>query len=410
MSYTDERMDEHTAEPTSGRKFWQPPSLHSGDESRGVGWLDLFFDLFFVVIIAELAHHLTEHPGVEGVRTFLLLFIPVWWVWIGDTYYGERFETEGIENRLYLYALMLPVIGMAVYAHDGLGGTYTGFALSYAAARLVITFMWGWATVTSPVFRPTGRWYVSAFSLSIGLVVASTSVAAPWNLALLGAALALDFLTPILTSPLQRKLPDFSTSRLPARFGLFTIIVLGETVVGVVNGLVEVEDFGADLFADAALGVALGLGLWWLYFDYVGRRRPKQGGWTIVWSYLHLPFVIAVTAIGAGVTDVITAEGILDVNVQRLIGGFSGVALVTLALLELTLTRPLNEPSHPILSPLLKVGTGAGALAIGFTLPLNPALFLLLLVALLLVNMVYGLWVWFGRGGDVETAGVPIVD
>ena len=392
------------------RKFWQAPKLHSGDEPRGVGWLDLFFDLFFVAVIAELAHHLTQHPDAAGVRTFLFLFIPVWWVWIGDTYYGERFETEGIENRLYLYALMLPVIGMAVYAHDGLGATYTGFALSYAAARAVITVMWGWATLTSPPFRETGRWYVGAFSISIVLVVGSVFVSSPLNLILLGAALLIDLLTPIVTVRLQRSLPAFSISRLPTRFGLFTIVVLGETVVGVVNGLAEMEGFGAELFVNAALGVALGLGLWWLYFDFIGRRQPKQGGWTVLWSYLHLPFVIAVAAIGAGVTNVIAAEGLLEVDVQRLIGGSIGVALLTLALLELTLVRTSAEPTHPLLSPLLKIGAGTGAFVVGFALRLNPILFMLLLFALLLVNMVYGLWVWFGWGGDAEAAEVAIGD
>ena len=404
-------IDEHANEPTSGRKFWQPPSLHSGDEQRGVGWIDLFFDLFFVVVIAEIAHHLTAHPGVEGVRTFLFLFIPVWWVWIGDTYYGERFETEGIESRLYLYALMLPVIGMAVYAHDGLGATYAGFALSYAVARGVITFMWGWASVTSPRFRPTGRWYVGVFSLAVGLVVASVFVPPPLNLILFGVALALDLLAPLVTIPLQAELPAYSTARLPTRFGLFTIVVLGETVVGVVNGLAEREGFGADLFADAALGVALGLGLWWLYFDFVGRRRPRQGAWTFLWSYLHLPFVIAVTAVGAGITNVIAADGVLSGEVQRLIGGSIGVALITLALLEQTLVRTESEPAHPTISPLLKVASGLLAFAVGFALPgLSPVLFLLLLVALLLVNMVYGLWVWFALGGEAEAAEVAIGD
>ncbi len=355
-----------------GRKLWQAPTLHSGDEARGVGWLDLFFDLFFVALVAELAHHLTEHPGAAGVRTFLFLFIPVWWVWIGDTYYGERFETEGLESRLYLYALMLPVIGMAVYAHDGLGETYTGFALSYAAARAVIAFMWGWATVTSLRFRPTGRWYTGAFSLSILLVVVSVFVSSPVNLILFGAALLIDLLTPIVTRRLQNELPGFSASRLPTRFGLFTI-------------------------------VALALGLWWLYFDFIGRRRPKGGGWMIAWSHLHLPFVIAVAAIGAGVTNVIAAEGILGREVQHLIGGFVGVALLTLALLEPTLIRTSGEPTHRALSPLLKVFSGAAAFVVGFALPLNSLLFLGLLVALLLVNMVYRLWVWFSQGGAAES-------
>ncbi len=403
-------MDSKGNHSHPGRNAWQPPTLHSGDEARGVGWLDLFFDLFFVAVIAELAHHLTAHPDAAGVRTFLFLFVPVWWVWIGDTYYGERFETEGIEMRLYLYALMLPVIGMAVYAHDGLGETYTGFALSYAAARTVITFMWGWATVSSPAFRQTGQWYTGAFSLSVVLVVASVFAPPPFNLIVLGAALVIDLLVPIVTAPLQRKLPAFSTSRLPTRFGLFTIVVLGETVVGVVNGLAETEGFGASEFGSAALGVALGLGLWWLYFDFIGRRRPEQGGWTVLWSYLHLPFVSAVAAVGAGVTNVIAVEGVLSGEVQQLIGGFTGVAMLSVALLELTLVRTPGEPSHPIISPLLKTVAGGAALLVGFGPALGPVLFLLLLFALLFVNMVYGLWVWFGWGGDAEAAEVAIGD
>ena len=149
---------------------------------------------------------------------------------------------------------------MAVYAHDGLGATYTGFALSYAVARAVITFMWGWATLTSPPFRATGRWYTGAFSISIVLVIGSVFVPSPLNLILLGAAFLIDLLAPIVTVRLQRSLPAFSTSRLPTRFGLFTIVVWGETVVGVVNGLAEMEGFGAELFVNAALGLPWGSG------------------------------------------------------------------------------------------------------------------------------------------------------
>ena len=57
-----------------------------------------------------------------------------------------------------------------------------------------------------------------------------------------------------------------------------------------------------------------------------------------------------------------------------------------------------------------KTAAGGAALLVGFGPALNPVPFLLLLFALLLVNMVYGLWVWFGWGGDAETAEVAIGD
>ena len=385
------------------RRVWQPPSLHQGDEERSVGWLELFFDLFFVVVIAEIAHGLVEHPDARGVLSFLVLFVPVWWVWIGDTIYAERFETEGVESRLYAYALMLPVIGMAVFAHDALGATYAGFALSYALARLIITGMFAWGTFSSSAFRPTGVRFVSGFSLAIVLVVLSVFTGPPVRYVLFGLALLTDLVTPLSTVRLQAALPGFSTSKFPERFGLFTIIVLGETVVGVVNGLTELESFSPRLLTDAALGVALGFGLWWLYFDFIGRRQPQPGLKTFIWGYAHLPFVVAVTAIGAGITVVIGAEGALQREVQAIIGGFMSAALISLALLETVLRREPGEPTHPVLSPLLKVVTGTVALLAGFAMSgLSAVSLLLLLLVLLMVNMLYGLWVWFDLGATAK--------
>jgi low temperature requirement protein LtrA len=266
------------------RQFWQSPRLHDNTNPRGVGWLELFFDLFFVAVIAQLVHGFSEHFDSAGLRTFMLLFIPIWWVWIGDTFYSERFETEGIEMRLYTYLLMLPVLGMAVYAHHGSSSSYVGYALSYATARGVITLMWAWATVTSMPFRPIGKRFVTTFCFAIALIVLSTATSGLLRFVIFGTALALEMLIPLTTVGLQRNLPAYSESKLPKRFGLFTLIVLGEMVVGVVNGLSDLDGVGIALFVYAALGVAVGLGLWWLYFDFIARRRPKVGSCTFLWS------------------------------------------------------------------------------------------------------------------------------
>ncbi|MEM6431304.1 MAG: low temperature requirement protein A [Deinococcota bacterium] len=384
------------ASPSVRRRIWQSPELHDSDSGRTVNWLELFFDLFFVAVIAELVHSLAADPTLPGLLKFMFLFVPVWWVWVGDTFYTERFETEGVEMRVYIYLLMLPMIGMAVSAHHAMTTSYTGFALSYAAARLVITLMWAWATVASERFRPVGKRYVPTFVLSIILVSLSTLVPAPARLWVFGLGLVIEVLAPLTTVRLQADLPPYSCRKLPKRFGLFTIIVLGEMVIGIVNGLSELDEVSLALFAYVALGVAIGFGLWWLYFDFIGRRQPKQGVWTFVWTYLHLPFVMAIGALSAGITHVVDAQKIIEPNVQTLIGGCVGVILVTLALLELTLQRAADEPTHKTLSPLLKAGTGVLAFVFSFTfLDLYPTTFLVTLSALLLTNMSYGLWVWY---------------
>src|SRR5690349_13150855 len=95
-------------------QWWQPPRLIFADdeEERRVSWLELFYDLVFVVVISQLSHYLAEHVSLAGALSFGLLFVPVWWVWIGGTIYNARFETPDISYRVATLAQMLPVAAM----------------------------------------------------------------------------------------------------------------------------------------------------------------------------------------------------------------------------------------------------------------------------------------------------------
>lgn len=89
------------------RRWRHKPLLHQeGEDARRVTFPELFFDLISVVVIARLAHHLTEHPDWSLLRDFVMIFIPVWWVWIGITYCNERFETYDLSFRLLTFLLL----------------------------------------------------------------------------------------------------------------------------------------------------------------------------------------------------------------------------------------------------------------------------------------------------------------
>src|SRR5882724_9811146 len=105
------------------RQLWQVPGLRDDEEHhrhRPVTWIELFLDLFVVVAVSQIAQPLRDAQAWEDVGRFLPQFGLLLWVWVGLTYYQERFETDGIENRVILFALMLGISGMAAYAHDGL--------------------------------------------------------------------------------------------------------------------------------------------------------------------------------------------------------------------------------------------------------------------------------------------------
>jgi low temperature requirement protein LtrA len=207
-----------------------------------------------------------------------------------------------------------------------------------------------------------------------------------------------DLLTPAFTLRHQAQLPRFSTTRLPERFGLFILITLGESIIGTVQGMADQEQLSLLTGISGVLGMALSFALWWVYFDFIARRPAKPGiGWAFAWSYLHLPLLLAIAATGAGVLNVIgSEEPVLPDNVRLLIAGAVGTALTVMALLEMVLRREPDEPTHPRVSPLLKLIAAVFAYGIGlWGSGLGAIALLCLLLVLLAVQMGYGLLVWY---------------
>jgi low temperature requirement protein LtrA len=144
--------------------------------------------------------------------------------------------------------------------------------------------------------------------------------------------------------------------------------------------------------------MALTFGLWWIYFDFVARRQPRPGvWWSLSWGYLHLPLVMSIAAVGAAVQNVLAREGAAPgAAIRWLMAGALAVALATIGLIEVTLRRTPTEPTDPWVSCPLKIAAGVLALALGAWGGGLDSLGLLLgLILFVLIQMVYGAYVWF---------------
>jgi low temperature requirement protein LtrA len=382
------------------RKIWEIPILRNEgdlDIHRKVTWLELFFDLFFVVVISSTSRHLSQEVTAYGVLSFVATFLPIWWVWIGATYYNERFETEGLENRLFTFLLMIPVAGLAMFSDHALDGNFRNYVLSYAVARGIILILWIRAGYYNPSFRPTSNRYAVGFLISLMLVIVSAFSSSPVKYILFGMALFSDFITPVFTVRHQAILPRFTRSKLPERYGLFVIIVLGEMIAGTVSGMARNAELTVEEFIIGVLGIAIGFGFWWIYFDYIGRRTFHSKMWlTLLWSYLHLPLVLSFVAVGASLWNIVGNRGELGFGTRILFTCATGFSLVVMGILESILQRDPDEPAHPVISPMLKILCGLASVALGLIFQGTSAITTLLIIFILqLIQMVYGAYVWF---------------
>jgi low temperature requirement protein LtrA len=115
----------------------RPPQLRTG-EDRTASRLELFFDLAYVLVIAELAMAFTEHLDAAGAVTFVGLFAVTWWSWVTVTLYANRFDTNDVIYRIAKLAGTVAVMGMAASATEATGERAGTFAISYVATRLVL--------------------------------------------------------------------------------------------------------------------------------------------------------------------------------------------------------------------------------------------------------------------------------
>jgi low temperature requirement protein LtrA len=221
----------------SFRKWWQPPrKLSEREEERSVTFLELFYDLVYVVLISQLAHALSRHVDLEGIAGYAFLFGLVWLAWLNGAMYHDLHGNNDIRTRVFTFLQMFTVAAMAVFAQDALGEDSLGFALSFAAYQLILTYLWWRTGVYDPDHRPLSWPYASAFLFSTLLFVLSVFVPGPWRFGLWGLGLLISLALPVMTLSLGRNDPkvqaqvDLSFSVSPSaveRFGLFTITRAG---------------------------------------------------------------------------------------------------------------------------------------------------------------------------------------
>src|SRR3954470_19513408 len=179
-------------------RLLEPPRLRTlrtdqGDDRRAT-WLELFFDLVFVAAVGQLANALSAQPTTARFFEFLGLFVPVWWVWMGFTFYANRFDTDDLPYRLLLLLAMFGVAVLATTVPSVFDGETKGFPLAYVGVRLVLLVLYARASRHVPEARALARTFLSAFSCAVVVWIVSLAFAAPWAYVLWAVALTIELL------------------------------------------------------------------------------------------------------------------------------------------------------------------------------------------------------------------------
>ena len=300
-------MTEHAKDTPNTAQWAIPMRARSPEEGhRAATPLELFFDLVFVVAIAQagssLHHALAEGHATQGVFSFSIVFFAIWWAWMNFTWFASAYDTDDVPYRLATFVQLIGALIIAAgipQAFDEL--RFPIVTLGYSIMRLSLIGQWLRAGLADNAHRASAFRYAIGLGLCqigwIGLLFASDQ----WLMVGFVILVLAELLVPVWA---ERVAPSaWHAGHIAERYGLFTIIVLGESILAAslaIQAALQDGQLSAQLAIIIAGGVLIVFAMWWLYFD-----RPMDDLLTslrtaFIWGYGHLFVFAAAAAVGAG--------------------------------------------------------------------------------------------------------------
>ncbi|NLU68086.1 low temperature requirement protein A [Streptomyces sp. HNM0574] len=272
--------------------------------------LELLFDLCFVVAVAQagagLEHDLAAGHFAHGVLSYVPAFFAVWWAWMNFTWFASAYDTDDVPYRV---ATFVQISGSLIIA----AGLPTAFrehdfrivVVGYTVLRVALVAQWLRAARAHPEGRRTALTYAAGVGLLALCWLATLTLREGGELPVFYVLAAGELLVPVIAE--HRRRTPWHPHHIAERYGLFTIIVLGESVAAATVATEEAISSAAvlrELAPTLVGGLLLVFGLWWLYFGVPAGNALNSVRRALVWGYGHYAVLASAAALGAGLATV----------------------------------------------------------------------------------------------------------
>jgi low temperature requirement protein LtrA len=281
------------------------------EEHRASTPLELLFDLSFVVAVSQAADQLNVALGAghfhTAILSYLLVFFGIWWAWVNFTWFASAYDVDDLLYRLLTFVQIIGVLILAAGVESAFtAGNFTVMTIGYVVMRVAMVAQWLRAASGDPATRRAARRYAACISIvQVGWVLrlllpAQAGLDAFYVLALC------EMLVPAYAERGVRGGggTPWHPGHIAERYGLFTLIVLGECIAAVTVALHSASSshgFSAGLVAVIVGAVLLVFSIWWWYFENPaeeGLRMSRQVAF--FWGYGHYVVFGSLGALGAG--------------------------------------------------------------------------------------------------------------
>lgn len=384
--------------------WWGPPKKFSTQiAERKISWLELFYDLVYVIVISKITHYLAEHPGRTGLFDYAYMFAMTFWGWYNGSMHHDLHGTPGIRTRFMTLWQMMAVGALAVTLDSPAESLLSRTTLALLFLQLFITYLWWSVGIYDREHRKLNRPYSYLFLTAFTLLLATLWIPLPYKRIVFLIALAINYLPYALTAwRLKGSASDFTlSSNMTERLGLFTIIIFGEAILGVINGVSHLHELTFHVWLCFGLGILVVFSLWWIFFATIADRECKKGMWAgNIISFIYIPMLASLGMVGASfpalLMHVTVTENYFSNPLQIIFGVSVALFLCCITVISVFLVHPPELAKSKKIVQWLLVFIGIVNLVLMILFPvLSVFAYLLLVFISLLIVIVVMTRSWF---------------
>jgi low temperature requirement protein LtrA len=312
------------------KTWWRNSNERNANiEDRKISWLELFYDLVYVIAIAKITHNLSLQLNAPGFLDYFYMLGLIYWGWLNGSAHHDLLGANDVRTIFLTIWQIVILSALIVTLNSPAKNILFNTTVIILIMQCYITYLWLSEGIYDKTNLRLNRYYTVIYSLAFVLIFSTLFLHQPYLRIVFYLALILNYLPPYFENKAlgEKRFEYRLTSSLTERLGLFTIILFGEVISGIINGISRFPNLSFYHWLLFTLSIFIVFALWFIFFKMIGDKKVKMGFINSnIYALLFLPVAMSLGIIGVAFEKIFVADvGLLNngsANVKLILGVF----------------------------------------------------------------------------------------
>src|SRR5579862_269898 len=296
------------------KTWWRNSNERNANiDNRKISWLELIYDLIYVIAISKITHNLSMQLNIAGFLDYFYMLGLIYWGWLNGSAHHDLLGANDLRTIFLTIWQIVILSALIVTLNSPADKIYFNTTVVILIMQYYITYLWWSEGIYDKTNMHLNRYYTVIYSIAFALIFSTFFLHQPFLRIVFYLALLLNYLPPYFENrALKEKRFEYRlTNSMAERLGLFTIILFGEVMSGVIHGMSTFQNITFYRWRLFILSIFIVFTLWFIFFKMIGDKKVKKGFIRDnIYALLFLPVAMSLGIIGVAFEKIFITDNL----------------------------------------------------------------------------------------------------